>query len=335
MARLIVEQPGVAVTVQDGGRPGYRKFGVPPSGALDQGWRIAANALAGAPDESAALEILLAAPVFRVEAGPLRIGLAGALSGLLTRADGGEHRIASWSGVTLHTGDRVALRLARAPAYVAFSGGLDVPLVLGARATDLRAGFGGLQGRALAAGDALSCGEAEGGDFSARPLSPAAGPLRFIPGPQADRFPHETFELFIAADWQVGAQSDRMGLRLSGPRLAHDARGANIVSDGVTSGAIQVPGDGQPILLRADGQTSGGYAKIGCVITADLDRIAHALPGETLRFQAVDHDEAARARGESRATLASWRQSLARQPVGVDEGRLWSENLIDGAIFAE
>jgi allophanate hydrolase len=126
-----------------------------------------------------------------------------------------------------------------------------------------------------------------------------------------------------------------MGLRLVGPRLAHGPGGANIVTDGVTPGAIQVPGDGQPILLRADGQTSGGYAKIGCVISADLDRMAQFCPGDVVRFLAVDHAQAARARGDAPERFAAWRQSVASARGGFDEGRLWSENLIGGAIFGE
>jgi biotin-dependent carboxylase-like uncharacterized protein len=328
MARLILEHPGLGVSVQDFGRFGVRKLGVPVSGALDQNWLAAANVLAGAPEQAAALEILLAAPVLRVEQGPVRLGFSGAISGALRRRDGVEDRVGSWRGLRLQTGDRLVLKLARAPAYVGFSGGLDAPVFLGSRSTYARAGLG----RAPAPGDALACGDADGADVCAPPLAPGEGPLRFIPGPQD--FPPETLAAFVGARWTVRPESDRMGLRLAGPRLAHGPGGANIVSDGVTPGAIQVPGDGQPILLRADGQTSGGYAKIGCVISADLDRMAHVLPGEEVGFVAADQAQAARARRENREKFAAWRQRLA--PVGgLDEARLWSENLIGGAIFGE
>jgi allophanate hydrolase len=326
MARLIVENPGLGVTVQDRGRAGWRKFGVPVSGALDRSWLAAANVLAGAPEEAAALEILLAAPVLVVEQGPARIGLAGDVFGALTRA-GESQRVEPWRGLLLRTGDRLALKLLRAPAYLAFSGGLDAALVLGSRSTYARAGLG----RALDPGDVLLCADAQGGDVCAPPLAPENGPLRFIPGPQD--FPPETLAAFVSARWTVRPESDRMGLRLAGPHLVHGAGGANIVSDGVTPGAIQVPGDGQPILLRADGQTSGGYAKIGCVISADLDRMAHLLPGEAVAFAAVDQARAARARTERREGFAAWREKIAA--AGFDEGRLWSENLIGGAIFGE
>ncbi len=335
MARLIVEHSGLGVMVQDQGRPGFRKLGVPLSGALDRSFSAAANILAGATADAAGLEILLAAPRLRVIEGALRLGLAGDLGGLVARADGREEKLSSWRGLLLEEGDSVALKLGRGPAYLGFSGGLALPAFLGSRSTYARAGFGGVKGRALAAGDLLPCAEARGADFRAPPLARATGPLRFIPGPQAENFPPETHALFAAARWKVAPESDRMGLRLSGPRLAHGPRGANIVSDGVTPGAIQIPGDGQPILLRADGQTSGGYAKIGCVIAADLDRIAHFGAGDDIAFVAVDHAEAARARQEMRENFAAWRQSLTPVDAGFDEGRLWSENLIGGAIFGE
>ncbi|MCI4677960.1 biotin-dependent carboxyltransferase family protein [Rhodoblastus acidophilus] len=333
-ARVVVERPGAGVTVQDFGRKGYRALGVAVSGALDARFLAAANALAGAPDDAAGLEILLAAPELRVVEGAARIGLAGDFAGAILRADGRRENVASWRGLVLREGDALTLKLGRGPAYLGFSGGLDLPEILGARSTFSRAGFGGIDGRALAAGDVLPCGAAEGGDVSAPPLVHETGPIRFIPGPQADHFPPETLALFSAAPWRVGADSDRMGLRLSGPRLAHSRLGANIVSDGATPGAIQVPGDGQPIVLRADCQTSGGYAKIGCAITADLPRLAHLAPGDVMRFAPVDHAEAAAARREGRERFAQWRVGMA--PAGeCDDRKLWTENLISGATSGD
>jgi biotin-dependent carboxylase-like uncharacterized protein len=333
-ARLTVLRPGAGVAAQDFGRSGFRALGVPLSGALDPLLLAAANALADAPEGSAGLEILLAAPELRVELGALRIGLAGELSGLLTRASGARENIPSWRGLILREGDTLTLRLGRGAAYLGFSRGLNLPQVLAARATFLRGGFGGLEGRALRAGDALSCGAAAEGDFFAPPLLHEPGPIRFIPGPQADHFTPEALALFAAAEWRAGAESDRMGLRLSGPRLIHGARGANIVSDGATPGAIQVPGDGQPILLRADCQTSGGYAKIGCAISADLPRLAHISPGDIVTFAPVDHAEAALARSRSREIFARWRQAIA--PLDTwDPEKLWSENLISGATSGQ
>ncbi len=340
MARLIVEQAGVGVTVQDFGRKFFRSLGVPLSGALDPLWLAAANALAQARENTAGLEILLAAPALRVESGPLRLGLAGELTGILTGADGSQRSVAGWSGVVLHDGDVLSLRLTRGPAYLGFSGGLDLPEVLGSRSTFLRAGFGGLNGRALEKGDTLICAAAEGQGFSAPPFTHenekiARGKIRFIPGPQEARFTRDALRLFAVSDWRVGSDSDRMGMRLSGPRLNHGPAGANIVSDGATPGAIQVPGDGQPIVLRADCQTSGGYAKIGCVISADLGRLAHFCPGEAMNFLSVSHDEAAQARNDLREGFARWRAGVAPAGADWDSNRLWSENHNSGATTGD
>ena len=333
-ARLKILRPGAGVTVQDSGRPNFRALGVALSGALDPVLLAAANVMAGAQEGAAGLEILLAAPELRVSEGAARIGLAGVLVGMIERPDGERQDISSWRGVVLREGDTLTLKLGRGPAYLGFSGGLDLPKILGSRSTFLRAGFGGLEGRALRAGDALVCGGTDGGDVSAPPLIHEAGPIRFIPGPQDDHFSPEALQKFVQARWRVGPDSDRMGLRLAGPRLAHTTKGSNVVSDGATPGAIQVPGDGQPIVLRADCQTSGGYAKIGCVISADLPRLAHLAPGDVLSFIEVDHEEAATARRGAREMFDEWRARIS--PTGLlDERKLWTENLIGGATSGE
>ena len=334
-ARIIVEQPGMGVTAQDCGRMKYRALGVPLSGALDPVQLAAANALAGAAEESAGLEILLAAPSFRVEKGPLRVGLAGAYSGMLTRADGSQQKVTGWRGLVLQTGDLLALRLTRGPACVGFSGGLDLPVVLGSRSTFLRGKFGGVDGRALVAGDLLLCAADAGEEVAAPAFAHEDGPLRFIPGPQHENFTPDARACFSATEWRVSADSDRMGMRLAGPKLSHRPGGANIVSDGATPGAIQVPGDGQPIVLRADCQTSGGYAKIGCVISADVFRAAHFSSGDAVRFIAVDHRQAAEARQKIHAKFAQWREKITAVREPWDLEKLWSENLISGAFSGE
>src|SRR5271166_6172207 len=171
MARLIVEQAGAGVTVQDFGRKTFRAIGVPVGGALDPLLLAAANMLALAPENSAGLEILLAGPSLRVEEGPLRLGLAGELAAILSRADGSQRSVGGWSGLVLRDGDVLSLRLTRGPSYLGFSGGLDLPEVLGSRSTFPRAGFGGMNGRALEKGDALICAAAEGQGFSAPPFT--------------------------------------------------------------------------------------------------------------------------------------------------------------------
>jgi allophanate hydrolase len=329
-ALLVVEDPGLGVTAQDLGRPGFRRLGVPLSGALDPVLLAAAQALAKAPENSAGLEILLTGPILRAEAS-VRLGLAGDVDILVTRADGAQQNFDGWRSLILQPGDRAAIRLRRAPAYVCFSGGLLSPPTLGSRSCYPRAGLPGLAGRPLARGDILPCATEEGEALQGPPFQHGDGPIRFIAGPQATRFDASAMPDFCGADWRVTADFDRMGMRLAGLPLQHGPEGAGIVSDGVTPGAIQVPGDGQPIVLLKDCQTSGGYAKIGCVIAADLPRLAHARSGDKLRFQQVELAEAAAALSKLRQHFKLWRHSLHPAEEGLDATKLWTENLISGA----
>lgn len=330
-AVLRLQKPGAGVSIQDfWGRRGFRALGVPVSGALDLNFLAAANLLADAPREAAGLEILLAGPEFCCDSGPLRLGLAGELRAVLTRADGARENFSSWRSVTLCSGDAIAIKLIKGAGYIGFSGGLDAPEILGSRAVLPRSGFGA----ALAAGDVLVCAQNSGAETQAPPLPHRAGPIRVLPGPQQDFFTPDALAKFFSTRWRVGPQSDRMGLRLSGPPLAHGPRGANIVSDGVTPGAIQIPGDGQPIVLRADGQTSGGYAKIACVISADLPRLAHFAPGDEVFFAATDFDGATEARRQAQKIFVQWAQKISPRG-GFDEAALWRENLIGGATAGD
>jgi len=192
--------------------------------------------------------------------------------------------------------------------YVAFSGGLDVPPVLGSRATYLRGRLGGLEGRSLKRDDALRLLAAP--MPVRRRLAPAERPaleaepeIRVVLGPQADRFAAEGIAAFLGGPYEMLPQSDRMGARLSGPRITH-TRGHDIISDGIALGAIQVPGDGQPIVLLVDRQSTGGYAKIATVGSFDIGRIGQVKPGQRVRFRAVDVAGAHRLR-------RAWETSLA------------------------
>ena len=173
-----------------------------------------------------------------------------------------------------------------------------------------------------------------GPERCAPPWRHDAAPLRVIAGPQRAHFDDPAFTAFLAGPWTVTPAADRMGLRLAGPRLGHTARGAEIVTDGVTPGAIQVPADGQPIVLRADCQTTGGYPKIATVIAADLPRLGHLRPGDTLSFSAVDAAAAARARQEQGRLFAAWRAALSALPPagGLDATALYAANLVGGVL---
>ena len=351
-AQLEVVNGGLVVAVQDRGRFGYRQLGVPVSGALDPMLLAAANTLVGNVGNTAdvaALEILLTGPTLKVRAGRVRFSLAGEIDAKVQSAQGKPLRIEPWSTVTLGPGDTIQIGAVAAPkpgglgiAYLGISGGVKVPPMLASRSTYARAGLGGVHGRAIAAGDLLPCRGISGDallEFRAPgPWGHADGPIRVMPGPQADHFTDDALQTFFSQPFTVTRDSDRMGMRLEGPvALTHSALGADIASDGVTPGAIQVPANGQPIILMADCQTVGGYPKIATVIRADLARLAHVRPGMPLRFQSVSGAEAAAARAAQAQQLALWIGRIASfRPPGVfDETALYGGNLVSGMIRAE
>jgi biotin-dependent carboxylase-like uncharacterized protein len=222
--------------------------------------------------------------------------------------------------------------------YLALAGGVDVPLVLGSRSTYARAGLGGIGGRAPRAGDRMACGAGLGAQRqAARPFAHAGGAIRVLPGPQDGHFDDEAWALFVGSDYRVSREADRMGLRLQGPTLRHRAgHSADIVSEAVVPGAVQVPGAGQPIVLGVDAQTIGGYAKIATVIGADLPRLAHARPDSVLRFRAVTRAEALAARLELAASARDWMRCVGplRAAAEPEEAALRTGNLISGMIDA-
>ncbi len=285
-----VEKPGLLTTVQDRGRRGHRRQGVSAAGALDWPALATANRVLGNSENAAGLECTVAGPRLRFRAS-IAFAIAGAdLGAVLERDDRGPWPVPAGAHVLARAGNILAFggRRSGCRAYIAFAGGLEVASVLGSRATDLAGGFGGVDGRALRAGDLLAVGPAPAGFGAAEQLgaTPAARVCaRVILGPQADDFDAATLERFLSEEWRVGAASDRAGLRLEGETLSH--RGpAEIVSDGMLPGCIQIPPDGRPILMLADAPTTGGYPKLASVVSADLPCLAQLFPGEgRLRFE--------------------------------------------------
>ena len=301
---------GPQTTVQDLGRTGQMRYGIPPSGPVDRFAFVVANRLVGNVDGAAALECTLIGPRFEVDAA-CAIAVTGA--DMPVTVNGAE--APRWATIALDAGDVVKLGAARAGvrSYVAFSGGLDVPLVLGSRSTYVRGRMGGLEGRALRKGDTLST-------LPSWPVRPrrvepgavpdyrSAQPIRLVLGPQDDRFTDAGIRALLGSPYEVLPQSDRMGARLRGPRIEH-ARGHDIISDGIALGSVQVPGDGQPIVLLADRQSTGGYTKIATVCSVDVARLGQARPGHRVHFQAVTLAEA----------HALLRESVAALDVAVEE----------------
>lgn len=345
-AILRVLSGGAGCTVQDAGRHGQRHQGIPSAGWLDAPLAHAANALVGNTPDAAALELRGPGLHLRIEQGPVRVALAGAISASVHHADGRRWPLPAWRSATLAEGDVLKISALQQPqmggcAVLAVAGGLQVPAVLGSRATYARAALGGLSGRMLRVGDALP---AQAADPQAQDwLAPAPwalpdAPLRVLWGPQDDHFSDSARTQFLNTAWAATAEQDRMGWRLSGPVLQHlTPAHADIASDGVAPGAIQVPANGLPIVLGPDGQTVGGYPKIATVIRADLHRLAQAWPGRVLRFEAVSREAALQALHALQAQEAAWAASLQPCPPlgGLDEQALYTQNLISGVIFKD
>lgn len=340
-ARLDVIDAGIGVSIQDAGRPGYRAIGVPLSGALDPLALAGANALASNPAACPALEIRLVGPTLLLSEGEaMRFALTGAAEAEITTTEGERRKLEAHTSFTLHRGERLKIGRTTGTAYLAAEGGFGITRTLGSFSTYARAGLGGVSGAELKRGDHLACREAgpdEDALHQSAPLPLSTGPLRIMPGPQIDHFTPEALDTLLSAPFTLTPAMDRMGLRLEGPHLAHSARGADIVSDGVLPGAIQVPGDGLPIILLADGQTTGGYAKIACVIRADLPRLAHVRPGDTLRFARVTREEASEASRSLKADFERWKAGIEiwRAPGRIDMAKLYTTNLVAGVTAGD
>jgi UPF0271 protein len=338
---LHILQPGPQTTVQDLGRFGFQALGVPSCGALDPVALRLANRLVGNAEGAAALECRLIGPNFEVQGAPVRLALAGASASIEIDMDGDTRQIPAWRAVTVPAGATVRVGALRGSgcAILAVAGGLDVAEVLGSQSTDLKGGFGGHQGRTLRADDIIGVNRAplDGPDLElpSPPSLEFAGTLRVVLGPQSDAFTAEGLATFLDTPYEVSREADRMGMRLQGPALTF-FRGADIVSDGIATGAIQVPGSGQPIILLADHQTIGGYAKIATVISADLPAAGRLLPGASIRFRVVSVHEAEEARRALERDVVRLIESMApaREAASIDEAALFSANLISGVVTA-
>jgi biotin-dependent carboxylase-like uncharacterized protein len=339
-AVLRVVNPGLSTTVQDLGRTGYQRLGIPVSGALDPVALAAANVVAGNAPGAAALECLYQGPSVEIESERARLAIAGGAV-LEVAGPGGQRsrQLPALESVTLPRGcrARVVITGPGISAYLAAEGGVDVPATMGSRATYVRGAIGGLDGRALRAGDAVPLAREAASEREEVRLPGATfdvpDVVRVVLGPQDDHFTPAAVREFLHATYTVTPASDRMGLRLSGPRLEH-SKGFNIVSDGIPPGAIQVPGDGQPIVLLADRQTTGGYPKIATVISADLPALGRVGPGADLRFAAVRVAEAEKARRLLEADIAAWPTRLepVRPGPSLDPDRLAEVNLVSGVV---
>jgi antagonist of KipI len=295
MAALLVIKPGLQTTIQDCGRWGFQWLGVAVAGPMDPLSHRLANALVGNDVNAATLEVTLVGP--EVEFEDERVVAVAGAEFVLTldgRVEGGNAAFVAPAGSRLRFGSRG--RGSR--AYLAIAGGVAVTPTLGSRSTHLISRTGGLDGRALASGDRLPIGDRNiasrrhlvGGPLTGRQLVEGISALpdrhariRVLPGPQRERFADEALDALQSAPYTITNDSDRMGFRLRGPLIAHKF-GADIISDATPLGVLQVPSSGQPVLLMADHQTTGGYPKIATVITADIGIAGQLGPGDTISF---------------------------------------------------
>jgi antagonist of KipI len=291
-----VIKPGLFTTFQDLGRTGYQQYGMVVAGAMDEYALQIANLLVGNARNEAALEITMIGPMLRA----LEDTVIAICGGNLSLTVNGESA-PMWKSFLVKKGDVLAFGrpIEGARAYMSVAGGFDIPVVMGSKSTYLKAKIGGLDGRALQIDDVLygmettraTAGRAL--HFEEIPTYKKEITVRVCLGPHHHAFSESSIETFFSSIYEVTPQSDRMGYRLKGPALEH-IETADIISEAIPLGGIQVPANGEPIILMADRQTTGGYTRIATVISIDIPLLAQALPGCSVRFIAVSVEEAQR-----------------------------------------
>ena len=303
---LTVISPGPLSTIQDAGRFGYMNTGFSPSGAMDTYSMRVANLLVGNSPDDGVIEMTLMGMSVTFDCTSV-IALTGAdMSPKLNGAD-----IPMYTSVEVNAGDTLTLGVANAGmrSYLAIAGGFDIPLVMGSMSTNLKCAIGGFNGRKLQAGDVIplrhSIPLSVIGRRSTAPKNSYGNTitLRVLLGPQDDYFTDDGINTFLSTEYTVSAKSDRMGIRLDGTAV-ENKNGVDIISDGIATGSVQIPSSGTPIIMMADRQTTGGYAKIATVISSDLKLIAQARAGDKIKFEAVDEKTALKAIKKERRELS-------------------------------
>lgn len=297
--KLTILSPGPLTTVQDSGRFGALGKGFSPGGAMDMDAMTVANLLVGNAPGVGVLEMTMLGITARFDCETV-IALTGA--DMSTRLN--DEPIARYASIAVHPGDILSMKAAKngVRAYLSVAGGFDLPLVMGSVSTNLKCALGGFQGRKLKTGDELPLNQS-GAPFLLRQVSPPEDypdciSLRVLLGPQDDAFTQKGIDTFLGCEYTVTDKADRMGIRLSG-EIIESKNGVDILSDGIAAGSVQIPASGTPIIMMADRQTTGGYAKIATVISADLSRAAQARPGTRIRFVRVTEAEAIRLRRDA------------------------------------
>lgn len=294
MGKISIIQAGALTTIQDGGRWGHQHLGMPVGGAMDIRSLKLANYLVGNPLTEACLECTMTGPEIRFD-----VACLVAISGAEIPVFINEGLVNQNSPLPIKPGDTLTFGALQKGLrfYISISGKLDVPEVMGSKSTYLRAKTGGFKGRKLEAGDTISVETIQRERRMLKipdellPRFSNAAKLRILPGTEVQQFTPEGIKNFLTQEYTISPHSDRMGYRLSGEKIQHK-NSADIISSGISLGAVQVPGDGQPIIMMADRQTIGGYTKIAQVIASDIPTLAQMRPGDTIRFKEVSLEEA-------------------------------------------
>jgi antagonist of KipI len=315
-----VLNPGILTTVQDLGRFGFSHVGVPPSGALDSFSLRIGNLLVGNEEGEAGLETTIMGLKLKAKE-EVVIAITG--GDLFPTLNG--QSLEMWRSHLLVEGDLLAFKGVRkgCRAYVAIGGGIAVPKIMGSKSTFLSGGFGGLKGRALKREDVLHTADFPipldkiGVRFPVEwiPVFEKEATLRVIPGPQDQHFTALGFQAFQTSSYQVTAKSDRMGIRLEGPEIERRPdKEESIISEGLIPGALQVPGDGKPIIILNE-LVSGGYTKIATIISTDLTEVAQLKPGDRVRFEPIQVEEAHQILRKKEERVQRFKESLQHSPA--------------------
>lgn len=307
---------GFMTTIQDLGRYGYQETGMSVSGVMDTRSASLANILAGNDENEAVIEVTMMGPTIMFTEDSIVAVTGGNLG---ARVDGDP--LPLYEAVLVRAGQTMSFSgmFSGSRAYIAFAGGLDIPVVLGSRSTNLKSKIGGFEGRKLGAGDEIGFREPKTWlpDMAARKLIPddftaKEYTLRVVMGPQDDCFTEKGIAAFLGSTFKISNEYDRMGCRMEGDFIEHK-NGGDIITDGISFGAVQVPSHGNPIVMMADHQTTGGYTKIANVISVDLPKLAQCMPGAQIHFKKVTIEEAQELYCQWKRELAELKSELGRK----------------------
>lgn len=330
MSKIKIVKAGLFTTIQDKGRWGYQRFGMSVAGAMDHFATRVANMLVGNDEYAAVLEGTYLGPEIIFDCDEV-IAITG--TNMKPKING--EAIEMWTSIPVNAGDKLTFSgvLRGLRCYIAFSRGLDVPDIMGSKSTFTRGNVGGFEGRKLANNDEITLGERKldsTGSYLPKkyiPLYEKDQIIRVVMGPQDDHFTDEAIETFLNSSFKITSEADRMGYRLEGPKIVHKTV-ADIISDGIVFGSIQVPGHGSPIVMMADRATTGGYTKIATAITPDLSVLAQMSPGGSMNFKKVTVNESHELYKEYESKFAEIKDFIQNNRFEFDRNMMFYFNMM-------